>query len=142
MKKIHYYYDLSRSQKLMIILYSVFLNLIYFLPLMYSFALNENTIGYEPLLVIFIFVTGNLTLSTFLERKQVKRVKKEVENSRIRHIKEFFEYIENDKMFINDVLHLDVKLYGCDRKEIGKGNVYSKLAQKRDSFFKEVNESN
>jgi hypothetical protein len=109
---------------------------------MYSFALNENTIGYEPLLVIFIFVTGNLTLSTFLERKQVKRVKKEVENSRIRHIKEFFEYIENDKMFINDVLHLDVKLYGCDRKEIGKGNVYSKLAQKRDSFFKEVNESN
>jgi len=109
---------------------------------MYSVLSNDNAIGYEPTLLTAIFVTGIITLSIFLERKQVKRVKKEVENSRIRHIKEFFEYIENDKQFVNDVLHLDVKLYGCDRKEIGKGNVYSKLAQKRDSFFKEVNESN
>ena len=74
------------------------------------------------------FITVSIIFSNYLEKRQKEKIKQRIDRATINHIKDFFDYIESDKQFCNDVLQKEVKLYSFDREEIaGEHKYFDKL---------------
>jgi hypothetical protein len=133
MKRREPFIELDRVEKLLIFTFSIVLNLIWFIPIMMQLD-SEYTL----LLTLVLFCLLSVILDGYLEKRQIKKIKQRIDKTTQKHIEEFFDFIEEDKQFVKDVLHLNVKLYNFEREEIGEGSVYSQLSQKKHEFFKEI----
>ncbi len=133
MKRREIYYELPKQQKGINFVFAFVLNLVWFLVV----ALQLKEPAYVGFLIV-PFVALVEVLWNKINKKQEEKVRKEIDKSTNKHIEEFFDYIEKDKQFVADVLHLDVKLYSNNREEIGRGSVYSQLSQKKHNFFQEL----
>ena len=133
MKKKDVYVELDRIEKLAIVIATLAVNLIWFLPIIMQLD-NGSTI----LLSMSLYALLSLILANYLATRQIKKIKERIDKSTRNHIKDFFDFIEEDRQFSKDVLLLDVKLYNFEREKIGVGSVYSKLTQKREEFLKEI----
>lgn len=133
MKRRSVYVELDRIEKLLIFTFSIVLNLIWFIPIMMQLD-NEYTI----LLSVALFALLSVILESYLEKRQIKKIKQRIDKTTEKHIEEFFDFIEKDKQFAQDILNLSVKLYNFEREKIGEGSVYTQLSQKKHNFFKEI----
>jgi hypothetical protein len=133
MKRRSVYVELDIIEKLLIFTFSIVLNLIWFIPIMMQLD-NEYTI----LLSVALFALLSVILESYLEKRQIKKIKQRIDKTTEKHIEEFFDFIEKDKQFAQDILNLRVKLYNFEREEIGEGSVYTQLSQKKHNFFKEI----
>jgi hypothetical protein len=136
MKRRSVYVELDRVERLVVLTFSIVLNLTWFIPIVLQLAKTES--GYTILLSLFLFATISIILSNYLEKRQIKKIKQRIDKTTQKHIEEFFDFIEEDKQFVKDVLHLNVKLYNFEREEIGEGSVYTQLSGKKYNFFKEI----
>jgi hypothetical protein len=133
MKKKDVYVELDRIENLVIVIATLAINFIWFLPI--TMQLDD---GYTILLSVSLYALLSLILANYLAKRQIKKIKQRIDKRTQKHIEEFFDFIEEDKQFVKDVLHLDVKLYNFEREKIGVGSVYSQLSQKKHEFFKEI----
>jgi hypothetical protein len=132
MKRREPFIELDRVESLIILTFSMAINLIWYLPIVIQ--LEE----YSILLLTALFTTISIVLAIYLEKIQKEKIKQRIDRAKINHIKDFFDYIESDKQFCNDVLQKEVKLYNFDREEIGIGSVYTQISRKRDEFLSDI----
>jgi hypothetical protein len=133
MKRREPFIELDRVEKLLMFTFSIVLNLTWFIPIMMQ--LDSD---YTILLSVVLFSLLSVILEGNLEKRQIKKIKQRIDKTTQKHIEEFFDFIEEDKQFVKDVLHLNVKLYNFEREEIGEGSVYTQLSGKKHNFFKEI----
>lgn len=132
MKKREVYIELDRIELLVILIFSMAINLIWLIPIIIELQ------GYSVLLTIVLYGLLTIVLGIYLEKRHKKKIKQRIDKSTINHIKDFFDYIESDRQFYNDVLQKEIKLYNFEREEIGKGSVYTQIARKRDRFLENI----
>jgi hypothetical protein len=132
MKRREHFIELDRVERLLIIIFSMAINLIWYLPIVIQ--LEE----YSILLLTALFTTISIVLANYLEKRQREKIKQRIDRATINHIRDFFDYIESDKQFCNDVLQKEVKLYSFDREEIGRGSVYTQISRKKDEFLSDI----
>jgi hypothetical protein len=133
MKRREPFIELDRVENLIILTFSIVLNLIWLIPIMMQLD-NEYTI----LLLLSLFTTISIVLANYLVKIQKEKIKQRINRATIIHTKDFFDYIESDKQFCNDVLQKEVKLYSFEREEIGIGSVYTQISRKRDEFLSDI----
>ncbi len=136
MKRREIYYEVPREQKFVISFFSTMLNFAWYLPI--GFVLINSDKRIEFMLLTFIYTIFSVFLYNKILKGQEQKVLKEIDKATRKHVEEFFDYIESDRQFANDVLIKDVTLYSLEREKIGTGTVYSQLSQKKQSFFKEI----
>jgi hypothetical protein len=133
MKKKDVYVELNRTEILVIVIAASAVNFIWFLPIIIQLD-DEITI----FLSISLYALLLLILAKYLATRQIEKIKERIDKSTRNHIRDFFDFMEKDEQFSNDVLLLKVDLYDFERKKIGNCNVYSKLRQKRDKFLENI----
>jgi hypothetical protein len=136
MKRREIYYEVPREQKFVISFFSTMLNFAWYLPI--GFVLINSDKRIEFMLLTFVYTIFSVFLYNKILKGQEQKVLKEIDKATRKHVEEFFDYIESDRQFANDVLIKDVTLYSLEREKIGTGTVYSQLSQKKQSFFKEI----
>ena len=136
MKRREIYYEVPREQKFVISFFSTMLNFAWYLPI--GFVLINSDKRIEFMLLTFVYTIFSVFLYNKILKGQEQKVLKEIDKATRKHVEEFFDYIESDRQFANDVLRKDVTLYSLEREKIGTGTVYSQLSQKKQSFFKEI----
>lgn len=132
MKKREVYIELDIIELVVILIFSMAINLIWLIPIIIELQ------GYSVLLTIVLYGLLTIVLGSYLEKRHKKKIKQRIDKSTINHIKDFFDYIESDRQFYNDVLQKEIKLYNFEREEIGKGSVYTQIARKRDRFLENI----
>jgi len=136
MKRREIYYEVPREQKFVISFFSTMLNFAWYLPI--GFVLINSDKRIEFMLLTFVYTIFSVFLYNKILKGQEQKVLKEIDKATRKHVEEFFDYIESDRQFANDVLIKDVTLYSLEREKMGTGTVYSQLSQKKQSFFKEI----
>lgn len=132
MKRRNVYVELDNIEMMTILICSMTINLIWLIPIIIELQ------GYSILLTLVLYGLLTIVLSVYLEKRQKKKIKQRIDRATIIHIKDFFDYIQSDKQFCNDVLQKEVKLYSFDREEIGIGSVYTQISRKRDEFLSDI----
>ncbi len=132
MKRREPFIELDRVENLIILTFSIAINLIWYLPIVIQ--LEE----YSILLLTALFTIISIVLANYLVKIQKEKIKQRINRATIIHTKDFFDYIESDKQFCNDVLQKEVKLYSFEREEIGIGSVYTQISRKRDEFLSDI----
>ena len=132
MKRREPFIELDRVERLLIVTFSLLINFIWYLPIVIQLE------DYLIILLTALFTTISVIFSNYLEKRQREKIKQRIDRATINHIKDFFDYIESDKQFCNDVLQKEVKLYNFDREEIGRGSVYTQMSRKRDEFLSDI----
>jgi len=136
MKRREIYYEVPREQKFVISFFSTMLNFAWYLPI--GFVLINSDKRIEFMLLTFVYTIFSVFLYNKILKGQEQKTLKEIDKATRKHVEEFFDYIESDRQFANDVLRKDVTLYSLEREKMGTGTVYSQLSQKKQSFFKEI----
>lgn len=96
---------------------------------------NELDSVISNILLIIIVCVGIISLDITLKRKIYEFIHSEVKRHKYKHISEFFDYIEDDKEFANNVLRQTIPIKDNDNKEIGSQTIYSALANKKQIFL-------
>ena len=95
---------------------------------------NELDSIISNILLIIIVCVGIISLDITLKRKIYEFIHSEVKRHKYKHVNEFFDYIEDDRQFANNVLRQTIPIKDDDNKEIGTQTVYSALSSKRNIF--------
>jgi hypothetical protein len=87
------------------------------------------------IILIIIVCIGIISLDITLKRKIYEFIHSEVKRHKYKHVSEFFDYIEDDKQFANNVLRQTIPIKNDDNKEIGTQTIYSALANKKQIYL-------
>lgn len=129
-------YEATSEQKFHIIVYSIILNSLWYIAIAKVLLASNKLFEFSLLTMLYIVVS--VIFVNHFKKKLEKKVLKEIDKATRKHVEEFFDYMESDRQFSNDVLIKDVTLYNIEREKTGTGTVYSQLAQKKQSFFREI----
>ena len=136
MKRRTINYEVTSEQRFHIIVYAISLNSLWYITI--AKALVESHKLFEFSWLTILYIIASVVLVNHFKNKLERKFLKEIDKATRKHVEEFFDYMESDKQFSNDVLIKDVTLYNLEREKIGTGSVYSQLSQKKQSFFKEI----
>jgi hypothetical protein len=94
----------------------------------------DSTFASITLLAVTCF--GIIALDITIKKKVSEFILSEVERKKYKHIQEFFDYIENDKQFSNNVLKRNIPILDDNNEEIGEQTIYSALSTKKYYFIR------
>jgi hypothetical protein len=121
----------SRLLNFVIFTFSFMVGMLIVLPI-----IMELDTLFTILLITVSISIGIATLSITIKKVVNDFILSEIEESKSKHINEFFEYMRSDKEFTKNVLFKDIPILDDNNEEIGKQTIYSALSDKKYYFIR------
>jgi hypothetical protein len=121
----------SRLLNFVIFTFSFMVGMLIELPII----MELDTLFTRLLITVSISI-GIATLFITIKKVVNDFILSEIEESKSKHINEFFEYMRSDKEFTKNVLFKDIPILDDNNEEIGKQTIYSALSDKKYYFIR------
>jgi hypothetical protein len=94
-----------------------------------SWAIGATTI---------VFVVISFVINGAIRKALDKFINGEIERHKGKHIREFFDYIESDPVFVKNVLREDIPIYDDERKKVGTQTISNAIGGKKWEFINKL----
>ncbi len=90
-----------------------------------------------PAIVIttILLITLSFIINGAIRNALDKFIQKEIERYKSKHVHQFFDYLENNEKFVNNVLRQDIPIYDDERKKMGTQTINHALGDMKWKYL-------